>query len=147
MNMRPLLEGLDRLEAAILAAAREGMEQGAELMQGVAVATDAYQDDTGATRAGTVAYVAGARGGGAADVRRAAAEVRRLRFDDDQVELDQVAGPTGQDLAIVLTVPTRYAIDLETAHAGEHSFIRGTVLGQASRVFQLVMTNIRKVFV
>jgi hypothetical protein len=122
------------------------MEAGAELLQGVAVATDAYQDDTGATRAGTVAYVASARGGGATAVRRAAAEVRRLRFDDNQVELDQVAGPTGHDLTIVLTVPTRYVLDLETERAGAHAFIRPTILGQSGRVFELVMAEIRQVF-
>ncbi len=142
--MKDPIRSFDRWVAEIEAAALEGMEEAAPIIEGVAIATTAYNDDTGATRAATVAYVATARGGGAARMRRAAAEVRRLRFDARQVELTTAEGPTGPDISIILTVPTTYVIGLETLYAGDHAFIRPTILAESGPAFQRVMDTIRR---
>ena len=145
MSIAEMIAGLTRLEAELIAAARRGMEDGAAQLQAVAVTTPAYNDDTGATRASTTAYVATSRGGGAAVIRRAAAEVRRLRFNDGQDELIEAEGPRGENLMIVLTVPTSYVIDLEERLAGLQAFLAPTLYSEAPRIWAGVQREIAEV--
>lgn len=133
-----ILQGLTAYQRELEDAARRAMDEAARELEGVAAASTAYRDDTGATRAATTAYVATARGGGRSDIRSAAATVRRLRFDDGQDLVEEVEGPTGANLMIVLTVPTAYQIDLEERRAGEQSVVRAALLAEAGGIMATI---------
>jgi hypothetical protein len=114
----------------VIQGAAEGLGTGAQAMQQDAQTTALYQGVTGATRAGTVAYVAGVEGSDGFE--EAVANVRELNPDHVLAQTVEALGP--DELAVVLTVPTDYIADLITKNAGAQDFLGPTLTAHATRL-------------
>lgn len=129
---------LRQLERQIRAGAAAGMARAAAEVEGVALATESYEDDTGATRAGTLAFVAGDGDSGRGRVREAAAEVEYLNPGSAVVEA--ITGPARGDLALILTAITSYSAFLEL----RDPFIGDTLQAEAPRVVEAIRDGVRE---
>jgi uncharacterized protein YciW len=141
---RHLAELDQRRRQAIRRAAADGAAQ----LQQDAQATTAYTGVTGATRAGTVAYVADAAGAGKFDAayQAAAEKLAEARSPRGHVYRTPVPGPaTPQDTAIILTVPTDYIDRLEFGTAGEKAFLGPTLAQDALAITAAIAAATREV--
>lgn len=125
---------------AINVGARQGAARGAALMQQDAQETSAYKGMSGATRAGTVGFVADAEG--KAGFEQAYSSVtQKLRgytgHDGEPYRTPQPA-PSPSTIAVVLTVPTDYIDKLEIERAGEKAFLGPTLQQDARTVTALI---------
>lgn len=123
-----LLKHLAELGDAAAPAAAQAMKPGAAALEATAKSSSGYEDQTGATRAATTAYV---MGGGldesgavtaAADVVADKNPGKSFVTDGDEIGPDEVA--------VILTVPTIYDEDLETKKSGAYAHL-GPALTQA----------------
>lgn len=139
-----LFRHLDELveESAQLAA--EGLRPGASTLEARARATTAYQDDTGATRDGTVAYVIGGGVDDSSIIETAAGLVdaknpgTSLVTDGDAVDADTVA--------VILTVPTEYEDDLETRAGGASAHLAPALDETAAALTAAAIAGLRRAF-
>lgn len=139
-----IFAGLDKLVRQVEQAAVVGLDAGASALQAEAQATDAYAGVTGATRAGTVAYVSGVGVDTASVFGQAVAEVRDRNPEHVLVETAEGGGP--DELVVVLTVPSDYIQLLETGVAGEKAFIGPTMTKQAPALLNAAGRSIGEVF-
>jgi len=122
-DFAPILAALDSiLIPAIEQALAAGLVAGAGQLQGIAQASGTYEDDTGATRSGTVAYAATPEIDGSAAFGAALAAVEQHNPGTGQ------SVGTGESVdentyAVVLTVPSDYIDKLEIEHAGARAFL------------------------
>lgn len=123
---------LDQMRDRVIQGAAAGLDQGAAAMQEDAQSTDSYKGVTGATRAGTVAYVAGA-GVDSSGVIAAAAEAVR-DHNPERVLLQQVGSVGDDELAVVLTVPSDYIDIIEGNVGGAEAFLGPTLEAHAERL-------------
>jgi len=112
---------LDALAPRIVGGAVRGLIGAADELADAARGSGAYEDQSGATRAGTTAYVVGGNVDGSGALARGAAEVAARNPGHEFVE--SIDGGGENEVVVVLTVPTDYADDLETKNAGAHAFI------------------------
>ena len=121
MPSSTLDSGLAGLRERVYQGAAAGLDDAAQAMQATAQATTAYHGVTGATRAGTVAFVVGAGVESGGVFNEAVAAVRDANPD----HVDTSGGGTigDNELAIVLTVPTDYQVKLEIENAGARAFL------------------------
>jgi len=131
-DLSDITRGLQRMRELVMQGGAEGLTEGAQAMQADAQVTALYQGVTGATRAGTVAYVAGAGAPGSGALDAAAAAVRELNPDHVLVQVVEAIGP--DETAVVLTVPTDYIADLVTKNAGAQDFLGPTLTAHAMRL-------------
>jgi hypothetical protein len=99
--------------------AARGLAVGAQAMQATMQQTTAYNDDTGATRAGTVAYVVTPQDDGSAAVGDAVAAVEAENLGRSATGRGTLPGEIG----VVATVPTDYQRHLEVMQAGAHAVL------------------------
>lgn len=92
-------------------AAASGLRKGASRIEAAARASTAYQNRTGATREGTVAYVVG----GGVDDSGVMSDAEGLVEDKNpgEVESSSADGPDVDEVMVILTVPTTYDKHLE----------------------------------
>ena len=130
-----IIAGLDRLPQLLAQAAARGLAQGAQALEADALGTNAYNDDTGGTRAGTVAYVATADDDGSAAFNAAygAAETENPGHGASEEAGEQ---PDADTMYVVLTVATDYAWVLEQGHGGAHAFVGRTMQEHAAAIQQ-----------
>jgi hypothetical protein len=110
---------LATLIAQVTARARAGLAAGAADMQTAMRQTSAYNDDSGATRAGTVAYVVGAGSTGAAELGAAVSAVER----ENPGHAATAGGVLSGELGVVATIPTDYQQYLESERAGQNAVL------------------------
>lgn len=129
-------------------AIRRAAVAGAATLQRDAQDTTAYVGVTGATRAGTVAYVADADGAGKFDAayQAAAEKLAEARSPRGHVYRAPVPGPDAPtDTAILLTVPTDYIDQLEVNNAGEKAFLGPTLAQDALAITAAIAAATREV--
>lgn len=110
---------LDSFVEQVTARARVGLAAGANDMQAAMRQTSAYNDDSGATRAGTVAYVVGPGATGAAEL---AAAVRAVEAENPGHGAT-AGGALAGDVGVVATIPTDYQRFLESERAGQNAVL------------------------
>ena len=130
----PILAALDSiLVPAIEEALAAGLQSGAEQLQSLAQATSAYNDDTSATRSGTVAYAATPQDDGSAAFDAALAAVEAHNPGHGQsVGIGESVDENSY--AVVLTSATDYINHLESDHAGARAFIAPTMQQNAPQI-------------
>lgn len=117
-----VFRALDQLQRAIIEAAEDGLRQAAEDVTAFLQASDAYGDQTGATRAGSIAFVATPQDDGSGEFNAAYGAVAEL--NPDHAYAEEAGGPAADEIMLVATVPTDYQQHLETANAGDHATLR-----------------------
>ena len=137
-----ILKRLTELEHLVPEGAVEGLRLGAQDLQDDLQATGAYHNQTGATRAGTVAYVVGGGYSGVDRLHAAAGEVEALNPGHSQAT---PAGDVPDDtISVIATSATAYAKDVETARAGERAFLGPGMLQHGQRLTQAAVEGIRR---
>jgi hypothetical protein len=120
-------------ERLIIQGAVFGLTAGAAELQAADRATSAYVGVTGATRAASVCFVAGEGVESSGIFAAAVAEVES--HNPAHVEVNSV--PIGDDeLAVILTTPTDYAIHLERNYAGARAHLGPTMDAHAPSLTQ-----------
>jgi hypothetical protein len=139
---------LDELERRARAAALRGLRQAAQVMQRDAQETSAYAGMSGATRAATVAVVISAEDDGAGELQaaynRAAEHLGGFVGHAGHPLLTPAGSVSGDEITVVLTVPTDYIDDLETERAGEKAFLGPTMDAHRQRLAAAAAAAIRK---
>ena len=130
----------DQIEAAVLGR----LQRAADTLEGVLVATTAYNDDTGANRGATYAAAATNQHSGEAQrrARRALAEAERLNPGYEAAE--DVDVPPGV-VRVVGTSMTRYAEHLEQSRAGQNAYLADTMRLEAPRLQDAALDGVREV--
>ena len=136
-----LLRNIDAFVARIEQESQHGMVAGMLLMEGDAKVTDAYENDTGATRLSTVGYVAGVN-----DERFAEAAALAASRNPDHVARDTAPAAPDGTVRGILTAPTDYAIDQEQERGGNNAWIAPTIQGSSRRAFDRAIQQLREVF-
>jgi hypothetical protein len=116
---------LDTAESRITQGAHNGLTHGAGQLQAAAEQTAAYQDKTGATRAGTVAAVISTLDDGSGQLQAAAQAANEANPGHGEQHVD--LGPSEGQIAVVLTSQTDYAWVFAATHAGAHDWIGPTL--------------------
>lgn len=141
-HLDALFLGLDQFDHLAIEGAVEGLRVGAQDLQDDLRATGAYTNQTGATRAGTVAYVIGPGYDGSDLLEQAASEAEALNPGHSQAT---AAGDVPDDsIAVIATSATDYAKDVETAKAGERAFLGPGMLQHGQRLTQAAADGIRR---
>ena|SRR5689334_5686247 len=134
--------GMERLERQIREAGRRGLHDSIPLLESDAKASGAYNDQTGATRASTVAFIVTEGDGGSdrAEAALAAGEALNPGHGTaEEITLDNLAET---DYAI-LTAMMDYDKFLEIKNAGAHAVIEPAMTQQAGQVAARVFAAIR----
>lgn len=131
LDLADIERGLREMEAFYRQRAARGLRAGAADMQATMRATTVYNDDTGATRAGTVAYVVGDGDSGASVLAEAVDAVEDKNPGSSATAPVTIDG----DLGVVATIPTDYQEELEFANQGDRA-----VLGPALDLFADTLT-------
>jgi hypothetical protein len=127
-----IIRGLERMRDLAWQGAVEGLTKGAEAMEGDAQATDSYKGVTGATRAGTVAYVVG---GGADQGDRLGQALEAVEDKNPgRGQLQQVGTVGDDEIAVVLTVPSDYVDIIEENVGAAQAFLGPTLEAHAERL-------------
>lgn len=139
-----IFAALDRIAKQLVPdAIVTGLDRAAELVTASAAATTLYGNVTGATRAGTVTYVATPDDDGSDAVAQAVRHVEALNPGQSQIE---PIAPLGADTyALVLTSPTTYLQDLITRRGGEQDWVGPTLEANAPRITESVAQAIGEV--
>lgn len=140
--MGELLKGFDAYLTRLAAGTVDGLGAVARNIEQDAVETDAYQDDTGATRDSTTAYVIGL-GIDDSDRFEAAADKARA-FNPDHVDVTTVGTVPDAIGLVVLSTPTDYAIDLERDYGGQHAYLAETLLTGAASAISTIAKAVRR---
>lgn len=123
---------LERMGDLVLQGAAQGLIEGAEAMEQDAQGTDSYKGVTGATRAGTVAYVVG---GGVDQSDKLAAALEAVEDKNPGRGLVEQAGTVGDDeVVVVLTVPSNYIDIIEGNVGAAQAFLGPTLEAHAERL-------------
>lgn len=125
------LAPFDRWVGGQVKKAGRGLVAGAARLEARAKSTRAYQDDTGATRAGTVAYVVGE-----SDERFTEAIAAVLDKNPLEIASEELPGPEPGVGRIVLTVPLTYTVLLELARAGANGFLFVSLYHEVGGIFE-----------
>lgn len=134
------LTALPRLVPAAAAAALDEQAPGVE---SDAQATVRYQDDTGATRGSTVAYVAGGGAGALVGLAFSVAE----SLNPDHAVVEEESDPAGeQGATLVLTTFTDYTADLITMQGGARDFLAATMEQHAGQLHDAAAAGIADLF-
>lgn len=143
-----ILQRLDALEKRARAAALRGLRGAAAAMQRDAQETSAYKGMSGATRASTVAVVISAEDDGAGELQaayqRAAEHLGGFVGHAGQPHLEPAGSVSGDEIAVILTVPTDYIDKLETERAGEKAFLGPTFDAHRQRLAAAAAEAIRE---
>lgn len=143
-----LYKGFAGLEREIRKAEVRAMRRGALLMQKKAQATHAYQDETGATRASTFAFVqnftkdnrkTGNPANNAEDLAEAmnpghGTSVIRALYGAEEFFFGEKGDPV-----IILSTGTDYTAALETNYGGQNAFLGPTMDEVGPQVHALIM--------
>lgn len=124
MPSNTLDKGLAGLRTAVFDGAYEGLDQGAAALTAAAEQGGGFQNVTSAERGGTVAYAQSATRGPGPELAQAVATVNARNPGFGQ--LGTVGNVGADEVAVILTAPTTYAVDLETRFGG-----RDAALGPA----------------
>lgn len=147
-DLDALLAGLDTLEQRVMAGLLKGAQAGATDLQTTAQQTSAYIGQSGATRDGTVAYVATALDDGSdafeGAYQAAAQHLAGFTGHGGNVERQSVGTAGPDEIVIILTVPTDYIKDLETDNGGQKAFIGPTMDGGAVQVTQQIAAAVAR---
>lgn len=117
-----VFRALDQMQRQIEQAAVDGLRQAAGEVTAFLQASDAYGDQTGATRAGSIAFVVTPEDDGSGEFNAAYGAVAEL--NPGHAYAEDAEGPGPDELMLVATVPTDYQQHLETANAGDHATLR-----------------------
>ncbi len=127
-----VIAALRHLGDLVMQGAAEGLSEGAEAMEADAQDTDSYKGVTGATRAGTVAYVVG---GGIDQGDKLGQALADVEAKNPGRGLIQQAGTVGDDeVAVVLTVPSDYIDIIEGNVGAAQAFLGPTLEAHAERL-------------
>jgi hypothetical protein len=120
-----LYSWLDTVEQRVTRGAHQGLSTGADVVAQAAQQTSVYNDDTGATRASTVAVVISTidDGSGKLSAAESAADAHNPGHGQNNVAISSSA----DRVVVALTSQTDYAGFLETTHAGRNAFIQPTM--------------------
>jgi hypothetical protein len=135
-----IMQAIDTWIAAHERHATAGLVIGMLQVEATAKATDAYHDVTGATRAGTVGYVAGVNEERFTEALQAVVEHNPLGLASETTP----PIPDGVLVGIVI-VPTSYQIGLEIDLAGKRAFLNDSLQQEAPAVFQAVVAALTRV--
>lgn len=137
-----ILARLAEMERLAEQGAADGLRLGASGVQDALQATTAYNNDTGATRAGSVVYVVGEGVNDLDRVEAAAQAAEALNPGHSQ------AAPAGTvedgHIAVVATSATDYADHLETEQAGARAFLGPIMLVHAQNLTQAAADGIKR---
>lgn len=137
-----ILAGLEQLGRDIEAAAVRGLANGAAEIQATARASAAYTNDSGATRASTVAFVVVGGGADGTVVDAALAEAEQNRPGSGQaVELSFVDRDNPR---VVVTAMTNYVEPLVVKYAGQNDFLGPTMDSDAPRLMDAAFAAIEQ---
>lgn len=137
-----ILARLTVFEATVPQGAADGLRLGAHDLEAALLATSAYNNDTGATRAGTTAYVIG---GGTDDSNRLAAAAAEAEARNPGRSQATTAGTVADGtISVIATSATDYADHLETAGAGARAFLGPTMLQHAQNLTQAAADGIKR---
>lgn len=132
----------ETLPALTEAAIARGLEDGAEDLQEDATATALYNNDTGATRSSTLAYV----DDGSWDAAIAAAFAQAETLNPGRSELSEAPGGGSESRRIVLTAFTEYLADLVTNGGGAQDWLSETMLPHSPRLFGHVNRSLGELY-
>ncbi len=137
-----ILQRLDDIERDIRDELRIGMERGASIIESDGKATTAYKGMSGATRAGTVAYVADSQDNGLSHfgeaLDAASALLSGFRGHFGQPHEESIGSVGSDEIVIIYTVPTDYIDKIETGNGGEKAFLEDTFNVAAPQVIEEV---------
>lgn len=140
-----LLARLTRFQQQTDRAIRAGLTQASVVIEAVGRETEAYRDQSGATRASTVCYLATPDQPNPPEVSEAHQEAiaHLLMFDGhDGMPLREPAGQVRQhQYVLVLTSMTDYADALETERGGRNAWMAETMRVNAPSVLPAVVTQ------
>lgn len=122
LDLTDIEQRLRAMEAFYRQRAVRGLVGGAADMQQAMRQTTAYNDDTEATRAGTVAYVVTPDNDGSAALGDAVADVEAKNPGHSATARGRLRGEIG----VIATVPTDYQEYLERLRAGQNAVIAPT---------------------
>lgn len=137
-----ILRHLDDLPRRQIAGAVEGARVGAQTLQDAARETGTYQNQSGATRAGTVAYVVGGGYDGSGLLHQAVAAAEQLNPGQTETHTAGTVGP--DEIVVILTAATTYAGVLETRFAGQQAFIEPTMTAYANELTKGIAEGIKR---
>lgn len=126
-------------EAAVI----EGLHDGAALVQASLDATTAYDDDTTATRASSVALVFGPGQDPSSEAAHALAEAEAANPGKTE-SVPYGPGNVAELPHIVATAYTDYAKELELDEGGQRAFINPSVRSNATRITQAIARRCRE---
>lgn len=132
-----MITALDRYVAEQEQAAREGLEAGAAAMTQSLKFTQAHGDQTGATRAGYVAYVAGDD-----EAFDAAYEAADALNPEHSFEGEIASAPDGV-LRVIATSPTDYQKRLEKDDGGAKATLGPTMDGEGRDLYLSALESLK----
>lgn len=145
MAVNTIDEGLVAFERQMQDTVYRALQAASDQIQARMQATDVYQNVSGATRAGSVAYALSPDGtADLAPFRDAASQVVARRPGEGVTYA--LPNPPDNVGMVVVTVPTRYQIHLETSHGGRRSVISVAVMDDADTTMQSVVRHLRAWF-
>lgn len=122
MSIDDIATGFDRIITDMLAAAERAVRRTAPMVEAHMQATHSYRDVTGATRAGTVAFVVTREDDGSAAFDHA-----RSAFNQESPGRSySTTGPEADaetPIMILATVPSEYVLSIEQDRGGARAFI------------------------
>lgn len=137
--LRAFEQHIAQQEAALL----RGLERGAEQLTEAGQGADSYNQQSGATREGTIAYVSTAENDGSAVFNAAKARVEDKNPGQSIGESGPAATPDAP--MIVFTVPTSYQFALELANGGDHAFLAPLLDANAPQIHAAIEDELRQV--
>lgn len=137
--MKDLFAFLDRWEAAVPQAVAEALNAEAGAVTNAAQQAGGYQDQTGAARTGTVAYVPGMSD---AQFDRAVANVEQL--NPGHAVSETVGSVDSDEVVLVITMATDYADELETRQGGASASLGPTLQRVQGQLTQSVASHLAR---
>lgn len=138
---------LTAFPALVPAAAATALEGVAQAMTNDAQATARYQDDTGATRASTIAYTHDATGVVEGAGLVGAAYQGAETYNGDHAVVEEVPDPAAPGgVTVVLTTFTDYTDDLVTMQGGARDFLGSTLTQHAGALHDAATRGVADLF-
>jgi hypothetical protein len=137
-----IFNGVDALAEREEDAMLDGLNAGAVNMQATLQTTDAYENQSGATRISTVAFVAHGDDDGAEIVGEAIAQAEEL--NPGKVVAYEIEGASHP--RVIATAFTSYTEYLETTRAAQNAFLAPAMDEQAPHLHEQAIEAMREVY-
>lgn len=136
--------GLTLLKEEIIIRTRRGMEKAAPYVEQAATATTTYQDQTGATRASTLAYVTDASEYPPVEAEQSKANALLLR--EDLVDMGYPPPPAPDEIILDVIASTDYAFYLNVRYGGQSEFLNSALFRNVGRTLDYISSEVGTIF-